>query len=87
MSKPTPVVSTVTPVESRPTLAQHKLQPALRTSEPVVLIGKIILQRHQSAQQTHQTDLQLLQLPMRTGQSIILAFASKKRISNINNPM
>lgn len=56
MSKPTRVVSKLTPVERELTLVQHKLQLALRTSEPVVQ-SEIVLLGHKSAQQTHQTDL------------------------------
>jgi len=44
----------------------------MRTSEPVVQMGEIVVQGHKHAQQTHQTDLQLLQLPMQTGQIALL---------------
>jgi hypothetical protein len=44
----------------------------MRTSEPVVQMGEIVLQGHKSAQQTHQTDLQLPQLPMQSGQIALL---------------
>jgi len=70
--KLTPVMSKVTLVERKPTPVQHKLQLALRTSEPVVQMGEIVLQGHRSAQPTPQTDLQLLQLPMQTGQIVLL---------------